>query len=164
MWAPRVFELASQYGLVLLESGRLIDTAKGEAVPEGERPMPPTSAEQVARLMRATPELAQKLVVHDRAGNGETPLIGEGAPLGGGHGFTLKRLDMRAGDRLSLAPPGAPEVMFVHRGAVDYTWPDGSTELGEGDTLTFPRKLPRTLTARSDAVAFVVRSGDSPDA
>jgi quercetin dioxygenase-like cupin family protein len=164
MWAPRVFELASQYGLVLLESGRLIDTTKGETVPEGERPMPPTSAEQVARLMRATPELAQKLVVHDHPGDGETPVIGEGAPLGGGHGFTLKRLDLRAGDRLDRAPPQAAEVMFVHRGTVGYAWPEGSTDLGEGDTITFPRDLGRTLTARTDTVAFIVRNGDVLDA
>ena len=43
-WAPYVFDDARRYGLVLLESGRLIDTAAGEAVPDDEPVMPATTA------------------------------------------------------------------------------------------------------------------------
>jgi len=53
-WTPNVFELASQYGLVLLAGGRLIDTTVGEVVPEGAVLEQPPTAAQIAEL--ATPE------------------------------------------------------------------------------------------------------------
>ena len=34
-WAPKVFDLARQYGLVLLKGGKLVDMVAGETVPEG---------------------------------------------------------------------------------------------------------------------------------
>ena len=50
LWAPYVFEAAREYGLVLLRSGRLIDTRAGESVPADDPPMQPTSAADIARL------------------------------------------------------------------------------------------------------------------
>lgn len=35
LWAPQVFDLAQRFGLVLLEGGRLVDTAAGQVVPGG---------------------------------------------------------------------------------------------------------------------------------
>jgi len=35
-WAPQVIEEAADHGLVLAETGKLYDTKKGEALPEGE--------------------------------------------------------------------------------------------------------------------------------
>ena len=40
LWAPDVFELAAQHGLVLLETGQLIDTVAGQQVPADAKPMP----------------------------------------------------------------------------------------------------------------------------
>ena len=53
-WAPYVFENAREYGLILLEDGSLVDTTVGEDIPDGKRPMPPTTDEDVARLDRLT--------------------------------------------------------------------------------------------------------------
>ncbi len=47
-WAPDVFDKAAEYGLVLLENGSLVDTTLGETIPDGQSPMPATTAEQVA--------------------------------------------------------------------------------------------------------------------
>ncbi len=52
LWAPYVFDAARQHGLVLLASGRLIDTHRGERVPPDEQPMPTTSATDHVRLRR----------------------------------------------------------------------------------------------------------------
>ena len=48
-WAPKVFELAKKYGLVLLEDGSLVDTTLGEVIPDDKKPMPVTSAEEIAQ-------------------------------------------------------------------------------------------------------------------
>lgn len=157
-WAPRVFEMARNYGLVLLESGRLVDTVKGETIPEGERAMAPTSPEQASKLRRATPDMAARLVARNHAGQGETLLIGEAAPLGGGHGFTLTRLDLSAGDVVTREAPSGPEVLFVHHGRIDLTLPNGATHLERGDTFTAPRGLDYRLRSKAGAVAFLVRS------
>ncbi|MEM9148838.1 MAG: cupin domain-containing protein, partial [Pseudomonadota bacterium] len=43
VWAPQVIEEAAAHGLVLAETGRLYDTKKGEALPDGVAPMPKLS-------------------------------------------------------------------------------------------------------------------------
>src|SRR4028119_1005497 len=55
LWAPQVFEMAAEYGLVLLENGALIDTTLGQTAPPGVEPMPRTSPEAMARLRRMRP-------------------------------------------------------------------------------------------------------------
>ena len=55
-WAPRVFELARDHGLVLLEGGRLVDTAAGETVPEGARRQHAPDAQTLLRLASADPD------------------------------------------------------------------------------------------------------------
>jgi len=162
LWAPAVFELASQHGLILLESGRLVDTTKRETVPDGGRPMPPTSAAQVAALRRITPARAAEFVQRNVEGlRGETALIGEGAPLGSDHGFTLTRLDLGAGERIERRLLDGSEVLFVQQGEVEFDWQTGRTLLGPGDTVTVPSGVPRAFRARAPgATAFVVRDGD----
>ena len=161
-WAPAVFDLARDHGLVLLESGKLIDTVKGQAPGPGERPMARTSAEQVAALRRMTPAEAERIVVRQREGaRGETALIGEEAPLGGGHGFNLSRLDLVARETVERARRDGVEVVFVQHGLLEFSWDGGRTELGVGDTLTVPTGLARSFRAGPDgAAAFVVRDGD----
>lgn len=84
-------------------------------------------------------------------GRGEVcSIIGEGAPLGWPHPFTLDRLDAPT-DR---ATPHAPEVLFVHTGTLNVAWDDGVLTLGAGDTMTVPVEVERTLSG--DAVVYRV--------
>jgi quercetin dioxygenase-like cupin family protein len=160
-WAPAVFDMARNYGLILLESGRLVDTTRGETIPDGQRPMTPTGPEQVAKLRRFRPEEAEALVARaDRLGFGEAPVIGEGAPLGGGHGFSLTRLALDDGESVSRETLDGVEVLFVHSGSLTYRWPGGETELQAGDTVTVPRGLPRGFEAVGATIAYVARGGD----
>jgi mannose-6-phosphate isomerase-like protein (cupin superfamily) len=147
-WAPQVFDMAKNYGLVLLEDGSLIDTARGQTVPEGKRPMPPTSSAQVATLTRYTQADAEALVW--RAADLVGPIIGPGAPLGWDHGYTLDRLV----DPDDVAVVDRPEVLFVHAGALTVAWDDGTLTLGAGDTMTVPVGLERRLSG--DAVVYRV--------
>jgi len=161
LWAPDVFDLASEHGLILLESGRLVDTVKGETLSDRDRPMPPTDTAQVAALRRISPAEAEKFVDRNFEGQGERALIGEGAPLGGDHGFTLTRLDLAAGERVERTTFDAAEVLFVQRGELEFDWKSGRTRLGTGDTVTVPAGVPRAFSAGSlGATAFVVRDGD----
>ena len=151
LWAPDVFDMAAHYGLVLLESGRLVDTVAGQSVPPDARPMPRTSSEQVAALHRANASEAETLVWRARADRTAetptTPVIGQHAPLSWPHPFTLDRLDLRDGSALN-ANVRAPEVLFVHSGRLTVAWVDGALDLHEGDTMTVPVGLDRTLSGR----------------
>ena len=142
LWAPQVFDMAADYGLVLLESGQLVDTAAGQSVPADAKPMPRTSAEQAAALDRATAADAERFVW--RTTNGAGAIIGENAPLGWPHPFTLDRLDIDRGT--DIRKPTAPEVLFVQSGTPTVSWADGTLALGKGDTMTVPLGLERTLS------------------
>ena len=154
-WAPKVFEMAQDFGLVLLESGRLVDTKAGETLPEGARPMSPTSADDAARLHRANADEAARMVVRDAAGPGK--LIGPDAPLDWPHGFMLERVDLAAGERVEMGVPSTPEVLFVHRGTMQVAFDDASATLVEGDTMTVPLGMRHILIAESEVVAYIVR-------
>ncbi len=143
LWAPQVFDMAENYGLVLLENGSLVDTAAGEVVPAGERLMPRTTADQVAALTVPSQADAEKLVVRNAFGAGA--IIGDGASLGWTHPFTLERVD----NPQSRSTPRAPEVLFVHEGSVNVAWDGGSLTLGAGDTMTVPVGLERSLDGKA---------------
>ena len=49
LWAPQVVEDAQDHGLVLAETGRLYDTKNQERLPEGVKPMPLMSDEDLAK-------------------------------------------------------------------------------------------------------------------
>ena len=154
LWAPDVFDMAAQYGLVLLENGQLIDTVAGQSVPTDARPMPRTSPQQVDALHRATANEAARLVWRAQDGDAArdlvTPVIGRHAVLSWPHPFTLDRIDLDAGATLD-ATVAAPEVLFVQSGRMTVAWADGSVALGAGDTMTVPVGLERTLSGRCTA-------------
>ena len=152
LWAPKVFEMAKDFGLVLLENGSLVNTKAGEMLPPDIAPMPPTSPDQVAALTRAKPDLAERIVV--RMKSDSALLIGPGAPLGWPHGFTLERLVVNA------RVPGkvGRHVVFVHDGSVLIDIAEGSVKLEAGDTMTVPEDMgPYALVSRG-ATVFSVRA------
>jgi len=186
LWAPDVFDKASEYGLVLLENGRLVDTTKGEVVPEGIAPMPPTTAEQVAahRIMSLEEmldcvylESEQNSIngssLTDQAeGVAEHPIIGpanaaEGIPAGkmtNEHGFQVRRLNLDANAFLPFHSREEEEVFYLHSGTVVFQWEQGEITLAPGDVLTVPKGLMHGYRAKaaSAAVAYVVRGSNHP--
>ena len=186
LWAPDVFDKASEYGLVLLENGRLVDTTRGETVPEGVAPMPPTTAEQVAahRVM-SLEEMLDCVYMESEQGNisgssltdhvegvAEHPIIGpanaaEGIPAGkitNRHGFHVRRLNMDANASLPFHAREEEEVFYLHSGAVVFQWEQGEISLAPGDVLTVPKGMMHGYRADAGGpvVAYVVRGGDSP--
>ncbi|MEM7327512.1 MAG: cupin domain-containing protein [Pseudomonadota bacterium] len=172
LWAPQVFDMARDYGLILLEDGMLIDTAKGETVPAGKTPMPVTSVAQVAALdIYSDQQLADCVV---RAGKGRHPgvfntfsgihdtlLIGD-APLNWPHGFTLSELRMDTGSSVSDHVLNVPDVYFVQSGTASVSIDGEVVTLGAGDTLTVPCGATRAIRNDGDqqVCLVAVRGGD----
>lgn len=158
LWAPYVFDMAKDYGLVLLASGELVDTAAGQPLPEGARLMPRTTAAQVAALHVPDSAAAEALVWRASGADGASVqgLIGPHAPLGADQGFLLERLAITAGGKLDLARASTPEVLFVHDGAVDLVWDGAAVTLLSGDTMTVPIGLDRRLVSETGAIIYRV--------
>jgi quercetin dioxygenase-like cupin family protein len=173
LWAPYVFDMASKFGLVLMEDGSLVDTARGQATPEGARVMPRTSPEQVAALARPDRDELEACIIPPQAidaqplgmltGDGvdERLLIGRGGPLSWPHGFTLTRATFVPGARVAPHTHDGREVWFVHKGRLSCEVENGALALGAGDTFTAPPGLVRGWRAEEGTVAFVVRGGDT---
>ncbi len=157
-WAPQVFDMAQDYGLILLENGSLVDTTAGENVPANVSLMAPTSRQAADALETMSLEQAKAIVWRNANANGTdvTAIIGEDAPLDWDHGFQIDRVDIAAGDMIDWDSAESKEVLFVHNGHVDIECDDGVVTLVEGDTVSLPAGLPRRLTSTAGAVTFLV--------
>jgi quercetin dioxygenase-like cupin family protein len=158
LWAPKVFDMAKEYGLALLETGQLIDTVAGQTIPAGAKLMPVTSADQIARLKRVSAEEAESFVWRSTQ-PGPTmasAIIDPAGPINWPHGFSVTRIDIEAGSSIAIAQPDRAEVVFVQAGELTVTWGAECLVLHPGDTMTVPVKLDRTFSSRAGCVAYVV--------
>lgn len=158
-WAPAVFEMARDYGLVLLENGSLVDTAAGQTVPADVAPMPVTSRETIADLRVMRPEDEDEVLARApaRAEPGETLVIGDGGTLPAAEGFTLSRLVLARSDTSPRTALDVPEVVFVQSGTVTVVTADAQVMLNAGDTMTVPKGLERSYTSQDGATVIIVR-------
>ncbi len=183
-WAPYVFDNAKAYGLILLDDGSLVDTTKGETVPPGKRPMPPTTDADVGRLDRlGADELERCILRYDELDPApisglpelrESPIIGPASPaegLGAGrmtwsHGFNLRHIGLDPGVTTRRHTRAEEEVILMYSGRLGVEIADGTIELGPGDVFTVPVGVPRRFSNTSGelAEAYVVRGGDQPQA
>jgi mannose-6-phosphate isomerase-like protein (cupin superfamily) len=157
LWAPQVFELAQEHGLVLLESGQLIDKAAGQIVPDDIMVMPVTTASQVETLSRATQETAETLVWRSLDIKPQANIIGPNAPLNWSHGFLLDRLEMIEKAKVDMNNIARPIVLFVHFGCVQVSWNTDSLMLETGDTMTLPSGLDVCLSGADHGVVYRVQ-------
>ncbi|MEM1263798.1 MAG: cupin domain-containing protein [Pseudomonadota bacterium] len=183
-WAPYVFEQASTYGLVLLEDGSLVDTARGESIPAHKAPMPATTAADVAALRRLTVEELNGCVVRcaelttagpvGQAGYREKPVIGaashaEQLPAGRmawPHGFHLRFAQFAAGESSVRHRRHEEEVLLLRGGELTVETPNASLVMMPGDVLTLPIGIPRCFVnnAEQPVDLYIVRGGDFPAA
>ncbi|MEM9334350.1 MAG: cupin domain-containing protein [Pseudomonadota bacterium] len=181
-WAPYVFDNAREYGLVLLEDGSLVDTTRGETVPDGKRAMKPTTDVDVENLDTLRAEDMGGCVVTrgelDAApsalvtGLSEFPIIGsacsaEGVDAGKmdwPHGFHVRYATLDVGGETPRHTRHEEEVLMLQSGALRVTVDEGDINLGPGDVFTIPIGAPRTFRNFGDSAveAYVVRGGDHP--
>lgn len=156
-WVPEVFQLAQNYGLVLLETGALVDTLAGQTVPDGARPMRPTNADDVASLGRIGPDQIDRIIARDVDTRGREKLvIGQSGSLPPVDDFSLRRNDLAARDTIRDPALERQEVLFVHRGALAVIARDGEVVLGEGDTISIPPCAERHYRAMVPTTVFRV--------
>lgn len=169
LWAPDVFDMAKDYGLVLLESGLLIDTAKGETVPEGAKVMPITSDEQIAGLKQFSNEMLRQCCVLEqedvptyvRGHSIQRKLIGPSSKLDWEHGFSLDQITLLPSGASEMETYSAPEVIFIHTGELTVKAGDEKWTLGPGDTATIPKAAARQyLNLHSQSVEFIRVRGE----
>jgi mannose-6-phosphate isomerase-like protein (cupin superfamily) len=157
-WAPQVFDMAKDYGLILLENGSLVNTAAGEALPDDIAPMRPTSRQEAEALLRITAAQAETIVWRHQAADqtNVTAIIGEDAPLNWDHGFNIDRIDIAPGETIDWKDASNKEVLFVHWGDIGVECEDGFLSMAEGDTISLPTDLSRSLFSENGATAFLV--------
>jgi mannose-6-phosphate isomerase-like protein (cupin superfamily) len=161
LWAPKVFDMAKEYGLILLENGALVDTTLGQSPPPGVNPMPITGDAAIAKLRRMKPEDANEVI--SRAPEvprpGEELVIGAGGQLPAAQGFTVSRLIFGALEANSPSNSPRPEVLFVQSGSAQVCTPDATVTLERGDTMTVPAGLERSYRALREGAELIVVRG-----
>ncbi len=169
IWAPQVIEDAQDHGLVLGENGKLYDTKRGAALPEGVNPMPlltdaelkgypePTTLDVVPHYVARYYDM---MALSDRQ---PAKVIGPNAMLRDKPGFDVQLLSRGSLDG-SLYSVDTNEVLMPMRGHWKLTWPEGETVLNPGDTCAVPPGLSHSLTPSmtGEASCFRVLGTDDP--
>lgn len=158
LWAPKVFEMAKDYGLTLLQNGLLIDANKGEQVPDNVAVMPPTDAQQVAALQRFGADQLRACCVMADEGTAATlapgaqckKLIGSDAKLSWDHGFNVEHMHLDSRAALPAQTANSADVVFVHEGQLTIDVEGEAWSLWPGDTATLPRGKARVFRNDQD--------------
>ncbi len=168
-WAPQVIQEASKHGLVLGENSQLYDTKKGESLPEGIKPMPVMTKEELAGI----PEFSSAQIVphfvaryHDLLALSDhqpAKVIGPSAVLKDRPGFEVELLSRHS---LKNAPYTVEhhEVLMVMRGHWRINWQGGEAILAPGDTCAVPPGLEHSLepSMSGEASMYRVIGNDEP--
>jgi mannose-6-phosphate isomerase-like protein (cupin superfamily) len=169
IWAPQVIEEARNHGLILGQNGRLYDTKKGQALPEGVPPMPLLSAEE----LRAFPETPVGAVIRDHVARYWDMMSlarDEPCKVIGPEGMLKDRPGFEVDFITRGSVPGTPyrtnrhEVLMVMRGHWRLAFDGGETVLAPGDTCAVPPGITRGLSPSmaGEASMFRVRNTDDP--
>jgi len=169
MWAPQVIEDAAAHGLILAETGKLYDTKKGEQLPEGVKPMPIMSAEELAK--RPEPTTAEVLPNHVArywdmvayADRKPCKVIGQTGLLKDKPGFEVDFVT-RASATADKHTHDRPSVLMPVKGHWRVDWDGGSTVLAPGDTMSVPENLSHSAvpSMTGEAALYHIVATDDP--
>jgi len=185
LWAPQVFDLARECGLILMEDGSLVDTLAGQSAPDGLLPMPRTRPQQVSEHRVVNSRALEGIVVRSRdfrwskrtvlsgfAGVEEVALLGpendaESIPAGHlswPHEFVLRALRLAPGAVIPVHSRDEEEVVFIQQGSCRVAVDAESVDLAPGDTLTTPIGSGRAFTnpGSKPCIVYLTRRGDQP--
>jgi mannose-6-phosphate isomerase-like protein (cupin superfamily) len=183
-WAPYVFDNAREHGLILLEDGSLVDTTKGETIPDGKRAQAPTTDADVASLDRKlAAEMTGCVITHEQlkaVPNSGLPELSEFAIIGAAspeegleagqmawpHGFHVRHVTVCPDAETKEHTRAEEEVILMHSGQLSVDIAGCSVDLGPGDVFTIPVGAARSFANRGTepVEAYVVRGGDHPKA
>ena len=188
VWAPKVIDAAEGHGLILLESGKLVDTTLGETVPAGAKKKAKLTDEELktfdyytveqmmknvaglksypvsqAPLPNRTPEKMRYADILGPADGGDHDFVLKGRE----EGFNILGLFAEAGGDTGSYSREATEVFIVHRGAFGIECENGSESYAgtarEGDVYSFPKGSRRSVKGEeAGSFAYLVVGGDYP--
>lgn len=175
IWAPQVIEDASDHGLVLGENGKLYDSKKGEALPEGVKPMSVLSDKE----LKDYPEMSPMQVVgmgvrryNDMMALAQhTPckVIGAQGIIRDKPGFEVDFIT-RGSATDEMHTHDRPSVLMPMRGHWRVTWAgsdgktSGATTLAPGDTMSVPENVAHSAvpSMTGEASLYHVVATDDP--
>lgn len=146
MWAPQVITDAADHGLVLGENGKLYDTKRQQRLPEGVKPMPLMSDEELAKRPEPTTRevlpnhVARYWDMYAMADKTPVKVIGEHGLLRDKPGFEVDFVTRGSATEMMHAHD-RPSVLMPMRGYWRVSWPGGSTVINPGDTMSVPENL-----------------------
>lgn len=162
IWAPQVIDDAAEHGLVLGENGRLYDSKKGEALPQGVKPMPKLTEDELRGFAEpATADVVPAYVARywdlvalsDRQ---PAKVLGEQGILRDRPGFEIDFITPGSGAQQAYSSP-MHEVLMVMRGHWAVTWDGAQTILAPGDTMLVPPGVSHALTPSMSGEAAMYR-------
>jgi len=168
-WAPQVIEDATDHGLILSAKGRLYDSKKGEALPEGEQPMSlltdeelkdfpePSSMAVIGGYVRRYWDM---VAISDKA---PVTVIGEKGIIRDRPGFDMRFISEKTADQGEQSH-GRPSVLMPVKGHWRVSWKEGWATLAPGDTFSVPENLPHTVkpSMTGEAAIYQVIGTDDP--
>ena len=172
IWAPQVIEDATDHGLILSEEGKLYDSKKGEALPNGVKPMSLlTEAELNAYPEPTTADVVPNYVARywdmvALADRKPVQVIGEHGMLRDKPGFEVA-LVTRGSATTDMHRHDRPSVLMPVTGHWRVDWTGGTTTLAPGDTMSVPENMDHTAypSMTGDAALYhIVGTDDVPGA
>lgn len=168
IWAPEVIQRAKDHGLILAESGRLYDSAKGETLPDGVSPMPLMTEEELAELADpAVGEIVPRFVARYQdmmalAAGQPADVISENGLIKDRPGFAV---DFIKRGSIAETPYTSEryEILMVMRGHWQLSWEGGKTTLAPGDVCAVPPQLAHSLKPAMTGEASVFRVSNTDD-
>lgn len=185
---PDIIREAADYGLYISSENKLIDTSRGDAVPDASGLIPPMPDEDVAQLREVgRDEMMSRIVTRanrdfrpgfiDSAlpGRGAeiAPVIGHGitqnrehaVPITNPHGFSAEWLRLPVGGTVGPFTLSDKMVLMGHEGAMRIDYVDGggaAVEVHAWDTYSVPagRQVQITALGNAPLEALLVVSGD----
>ena len=154
---------------MLGDNGKLYDTKKGQSLPEGVKPMPLLTDEELEAFPEPTAldvvpgYVARYWDLMALAGKQPAKVIGADAVLKVRPGFEVELLSRGTIPETAYATD-RHEVLMVMRGHWRLAWDGGEAILAPGDTCAVPPGLARTLapSMTGEASLYRVRNTDDP--
>lgn len=189
IWHPSILQAAQEYGLYLSRDNMMIDTSRGEPVPDQAQLMPALSAEVLAGLREySVEEMAKRGVTGEQRqwsgdalldsvlpghGGELAPVIGFGIsqdrnsepPIVNPHGFSVEWLRIAENHRVGRHSCPDVQVLMVFSGTLEVTFNREGEEVTllaeEGSILSVPGGCWRSYRAlEGEMTATLTTRGD----
>jgi mannose-6-phosphate isomerase-like protein (cupin superfamily) len=169
IWAPQVIQDAQAHGLVLGENGKLYDSKKGQSLPQGVRPMPVLTEDQLKDFPEPSPMQVVGGYVRRYndmmaiGGHKPVKVIGETGIIRDKPGFEVDFVT-RASATTAMHQHDRPSVLMPMRGHWRVAWDGGAVTLAPGDKMSVPENLMHSAvpSMTGEASLYHVVATDDP--